>query len=97
MMQHHYRLYGADGSAKILHLDGRPAWALKEMIEAGGDGVTAIDYPGVRVADAVFKLRKIGIVIDTIHEAHGGDFKRRHARYVLRSKVELSFDLQVAA
>jgi len=96
-MSPRFALYGVDESVQILDLDGRPGWALVEMINAGSEGITAIDYPGVRLADAIFKLRQVGLIIETIHESHGGEFKGRHARYKLRSKVERLVDLQVAA
>jgi hypothetical protein len=92
-----FALHGADGAMQILDLDGRPGWALDEMINARVEGITAVDYPGVRLADAIFKLRQAGLTIETIHEPHGGEFKGRHARYVLKSHVERLADLQVAA
>jgi hypothetical protein len=43
--------------------------------------------PGPRWSGYVFKLRRLGILIETLHEQHGGPFPGRHARYVLRSPV----------
>ena len=39
----------------------------------------------------MFNLRQIGIDIDieTVHEPHKGQFPGTHARYILRSHVEL--------
>jgi hypothetical protein len=48
------------------------------------EGITSIDYPGIRVADGIFKLRKAGVDIQTIH---GGEFAGHHGRYRLRSSV----------
>jgi hypothetical protein len=45
------------------------------------DRIIAVDY--------VHKLRQLGIVIETIREAHGGPFSGQHARYVLRSLVTI--------
>src|SRR3712207_1299776 len=71
----------------VLEVAGRDAWALQMLIEAGERGVTPIDVPGPRWSGYVFKLRRLGILIETIHEQHGGPFPGRHARYVLRSQV----------
>jgi hypothetical protein len=39
---------------------------------------------GARWSGYVHKLRKAGIVIETIREAHAGRFAGQHARFVLR-------------
>ncbi len=57
------------------------------MLAAGADGITTISYPGVRVGDAIHKLRKAGVIIDTAYEQHSGEFAGSHGRYVLRSKI----------
>jgi hypothetical protein len=68
---------------------GRDAWALGELISAGADGCTPIDHPGPRWSGYVFKLKRIyGLDIESITEMHGGDYAGKHARYVLRSKVQ---------
>jgi hypothetical protein len=72
-----------------LSLQGRPAWALLKLDSAGEDGCTPIDTPGPRWSDYVFKLRKVGIDVATIDEPHGGQFAGTHARYVLRSRVNV--------
>ena len=76
-----------DDGEKSVH--GRDAWALAELIKAGAVGVTPITHPGPRWAAYIAKLRKQGLAIETLHETHGGAFAGRHARYVLRSPVEL--------
>ena len=69
---------------------GRTAWALTELLRAGPSGCTPIDTPGPRWSDYVFKLkRKHGLEIETVHEAHHGDFPGTHAKYVIRSPVEI--------
>ncbi len=69
---------------------GRDAWALLELLKAGTRGCTPIDYPGPRWSGYVFNLkRKHGLAIQTIYENHGGQFAGNHARYLLRSPVEL--------
>ncbi|TNM66471.1 winged helix domain-containing protein [Aliirhizobium smilacinae] len=66
---------------------GRDAWALRNLVNAGSAGCTPIDHPGPRWSHYVFKLRKRGLIIETIDEKHGGQFSGSHARYVLQSKV----------
>lgn len=77
----------ADGSARIIEAVGRDAWALTELIQAGDGGCTPIDQPGPRWSAYVFKLRRLGLDIQTITESHGGPFKGTHARYILRTTV----------
>ncbi|TQX88441.1 MULTISPECIES: hypothetical protein [unclassified Rhizobium] len=71
---------------------GRDAWALRNLIDAGSAGCTPIDHPGPRWSHYVFKLRGFGFAIETIDEKHGGPFAGSHARYVLRSRVEIVDD-----
>jgi hypothetical protein len=66
---------------------GREPWALLAMQAAGERGCTPIDHPGPRWSGYVLDLRKLGFVIETIHEPHGGNFPGSHARYVLRSRI----------
>ncbi|MCD1644799.1 hypothetical protein [Aurantimonas coralicida] len=77
---------------------GRKAWALERLVAAGNRGCTPIDTPGPRWSDYVHKLRREhGLVIETIDEAHGGTFAGSHARYVLRSNVEVLPNMEAAA
>jgi hypothetical protein len=70
---------------------GRDAWALGELITAGGEGCTPIDHPGPRWSGYIFKLKRIyRLNIETITEMHGGEYAGKHARYVLRSKVQFA-------
>lgn len=87
-MKSRFALYVADGGMQILELTGREEWALSQLIAAGDRGCTPIDTPGPRWSDYTFKLRRRGINVETITEAHGGPYAGHHARYVLRSKVE---------
>lgn len=66
---------------------GRERWTLESLIAAGSNGCTPIDNPAPRWSAYVFVLRQKGILIETVTEQHGGQFKGNHARYVLRSKV----------
>lgn len=79
-----------DGLRRTLHLKGRDAWALGELIRAGKKGCTPIDTPGPRWSAYVHKLRhEYGLCSDTVHEAHKGPFPGTHARYILKSPVRL--------
>jgi hypothetical protein len=82
---------------QMLELKGREEWALSHLLASGDRGCTPIDTPGPRWSDYVFKLRRRGIDIETIIEAHEGPYAGHHARYVLRSRVERLVPLQVAA
>jgi hypothetical protein len=69
---------------------GRNAWALLELHRAGPRGCTPIDNPGPRWSAYVFNLkREFGLDIETAHESHRGQFPGSHARYILRSQVEI--------
>src|ERR1700681_1161097 len=71
----------------VVTVRGRDARALLELKAANDNGCTPIEHPGPRWSGYVHKLRKLGIVIETLREAHGGPFSGQHARYVLRSLV----------
>lgn len=70
-------------------LVGRGAWALEQLIDAGGAGCTPITHPGPRWSSYVHDLRTKGLSVDTLRERHGGQFPGVHARYVLNSSVEV--------
>jgi hypothetical protein len=74
----------------VRRFTGRAAWALRHLIEAGPAGLTTIDKPGPRWSDYIFKLRRGGLTIETEHEAHGGPFAGHHARYRLRTPVQVA-------
>jgi hypothetical protein len=65
---------------------------LDEMYKAGPEGITTIQFPGVRVSAGILHLRRAGIDVQTIYEPHGGEFAGRHGRFVLRSRVEPIID-----
>jgi hypothetical protein len=72
---------------------GRRAWALRHLVNAGKSGCTSIEHSGPRWSAYVHKLRTLhGLSIETIDERHGGQFAGSHARYVLRSEVEIIED-----
>lgn len=69
---------------------GRYAWALLELHKAGAHGCTPIDNPGPRWSAYIHVLRhEHGLAIETIHETHRGPFPGTHARYILRSVVDI--------
>lgn len=72
-----------------IHCVGRDAWALLELVKEGPRGATPINNPGPRWSAYVFNLRRMGLSIQTIDEPHGGPFAGTHARYVLKSRVEV--------
>lgn len=78
------------GDGKICVAIGRNAWALDALIKAGTTGVTPIDNPAPRWSAYVHKLRtECGLEIETLHEPHGGDYPGTHARYVLKTRIEV--------
>jgi len=87
-MKSRFALHVGDGSMQIIELAGREEWALSHLIAAGDHGCTPITTPGPRWSDYVFKLRRRGVDVETITEAHAGPYAGHHARYVLRSRVE---------
>lgn len=74
---------------RSLTFRGRDAWALSELLASGERGCTPIDHPGPRWSGYVHKLRRAGLAIETVVEPHSGPFAGRHARYVLRTRLEI--------
>lgn len=68
-------------------VSGRDRWALEQLIEAGTKGCTPINNPAPRWSGYVHNLRKYGVPIETVTEAHEGPFSGTHARYLLRAYV----------
>uniref|UniRef100_UPI0035282F05 winged helix domain-containing protein n=1 Tax=Bradyrhizobium sp. (strain ORS 278) TaxID=114615 RepID=UPI0035282F05 len=68
---------------------GRNARALRELVNANQKGCTAIENPGPRWSAFVHNLRKLGLIIETVAERHGGPFAGDHARYVLRTQIRI--------
>jgi hypothetical protein len=75
--------------ARRVAVNGREAWMLLMLVEAGAKGVTPIDNPAPRISHYTFLLRKDGFRVETLHEKHGGPFSGSHARYVLHDAVTL--------
>jgi hypothetical protein len=66
----------------------RAMFLLDALYKAGAEGITTIEFPGVRVSAAILHLRRAGVNVQTIYEKHSGEFAGRHGRFVLRSRVE---------
>ena len=79
----------SDDGQRRLHLKGRLAWALNELVNAGSKGVTSLHNPGPRLSHYVMCLRRKGIHIDTIREKHGGPFPGEHGFYRLACDVTI--------
>jgi hypothetical protein len=76
------------GHGRVMQtFEGRFAWALLALVEAGEYGITPIERPAPRWSHYVYVLRRAGIVIETIEERHAGPYAGRHGRYVLRTAV----------
>ena len=86
-----YRVTPSAGEAFCIVVSGRDRWALEQLRKAGARGCTPIQNPAPRWAAYVHDLRTLGVEIETITEAHEGDFPGHHARYVLRSGVSLGW------
>jgi hypothetical protein len=83
-----YPLRTAEGQNIRVGCKGRPAWALDRLLAAGARGVTPVDEPaGPRWSAYVADLRALGLPIETLREAHGGQFPGHHGRYVLHAKL----------
>ena len=76
-------------SGHVVVAQGRDAWALQALIDAGEKGCTPIENIGPRWSHYVWKLRRHGLIVETVTETHGGPYAGRHARYVLRTRVEV--------
>ena len=87
-MKQTFSITARDGATRTIELEGRNAWTLSKLIDAGERGCTAMSEPAPRWSGYVHKLRhRYGLEIETIQENHGGPFAGTHARYVLKSRV----------
>ena len=68
---------------------GRFAWTLDALLQAGDAGCTPISRPAPRWSHYVWRLRGDGVSIETIDEKQAGPYAGQHARYVLRSRVQV--------
>lgn len=88
-MKHTYTIHsGHEAPRTIVATGKRLNMILSELLAARDKGITSIAYPGVRVADSIFKARALGFVIETEYESHTGPFAGVHGRYRLRDRGE---------
>jgi hypothetical protein len=76
-----------DGSRQTFQ--GREAWTLRHLLNAGPAGITTLEQPAPRWSHYVFKLRKAGLVITTARESHSGAYPGSHGRYRLETPVTI--------
>jgi hypothetical protein len=75
---------------KPFTVTGRDAFALDELLSAGLSGCTPISRPAPRWSAYIHALRtERGLNIETVTEPHAGLFAGHHAKYILRSPVEI--------
>jgi hypothetical protein len=72
-----------------LHLKGRLAWTMLELVKAGDKGITPLHNPAPRVSHYVMTLRRKGVAIDADIQAHDGAFPGEHGIYRLKSTVTI--------
>lgn len=79
----------APNGQRFLNLNGRVAWTLGLLSEAGPRGITAAELPaGVRLSAYIEKLRRLhGLSIRTEMAKAGGAYGGSFGRYVLDDPV----------
>ena len=73
-------------------VNGREAYTLRRLIDAGKRGVSSIEHVGPRLSAYVHDLRGFGFIIETEYEKHDGPYPGSHARYRMHSDVEIISD-----
>ena len=68
---------------------GRFAWTLNELSQAGREWLHPDRAASASLESLCVPLRRDGVAIETVNEGHKGPFAGHHARYVLRSNVEV--------
>lgn len=79
-----------DGQVRRIQVVGRFAQTLRALVEAGEQGVTALEISSwaLRLGHYIFILRhRYGLNISMELEPHEGAYSGRHGRYRLRSNV----------
>jgi len=76
-------------SGNVRTFDGREAWALRHLHNAGQRGLTTLDQPAPRWSHYVWKLRQAGLSITTETENHGGTYAGHHGRYRLETPLQI--------
>ena len=79
-----------DPTERTRRANGRVAWTLLQLKNAGASGITPFDRPAPRWSEYVRRLRHdLGVNIVTLNEKHAGSFAGHHGRYVLESPVTI--------
>ncbi|MGN7772170.1 winged helix domain-containing protein [Phyllobacterium sp. 22552] len=82
---------------KSFILTGRVAWTAEQLVKAGSQGITTMQFPGVRLSEHVRVLRHdFGIEIETIVEKHDGPFPGSHGIYKLVTELVILKESEVA-
>lgn len=74
---------------RTLQVQGREAWTLSNLVRLGLKGFSVFDNPGPRLSHYIMKLRRLGLNIETVDVRHGGAFPGVHAKYLLRTPIEV--------
>lgn len=75
---------------RVHMIEGRVASTLIELDRVGERGLSSIEQIGPRLSHYIFIIRReLGIVVETVTEKHSGVFSGHHARYILRSPIEI--------
>jgi hypothetical protein len=84
---------------KIYEVLGQEARTLNALSAAGSQGITSLEMSSwaLRLAHYAMKLRRLGLEIETVKEDHHKPVKGWHARYVLKTPVEILSGQAVSA
>jgi hypothetical protein len=83
-----FRITGID---RLYSVEGQESRTLQALVAAGSAGITALEVStwALRLAHHVWKLKKLGVTIDTVREKHAGPAPGVHGRYILRNSIEI--------
>lgn len=82
-----YSIVKTNGQRTEIWVKGRDRWALDRLINSGRKGCTPITQPAPRWSHYIWRLRGMGVEIETVTEQNFGAFPGTHGRYVLHSTV----------
>ena len=87
------------GDDKIYEVLGQEARTLNALIAAGSGGITSLEMSSwaLRLAHYAMKLRRLGLDIETVREDHHHPVKGWHARYILKTSIQILGDQGRAA
>src|SRR5687768_5083972 len=77
-----------DGERELRFV-GREAHTLSQLIERGSKGLSSVEQIGPRISHYTMKIRRAGIVVETVKENHAGAFNGWHGRYVLHTPLRV--------